>query len=351
MKKKITINKDSTIRDAMKLLNKTGENCLLVVEDNKFFGTLTDGDIRRSILSGEKTNSSIEKSTNTSPEFFENDNYEISKVKDLMLKKKIDLIPLIDKNRVVIDYLTWDELFGKDNIKTSSTLNVPVVVMAGGKGTRMKPFTDVLPKPLIPIKDKTMIECIISQFTDVGCKDFYISINYKSKIIKAFFDELKPSYQISYIDEKKPLGTAGSLHQIKDIISSPFFVTNCDILINCDYSKLYKFHVDGGHDLTLVASTKQFVVPYGACEIDNNGELLKINEKPIYDFLVNTGLYILNPNVTSFIPKNKFYHITHLIEDLKKQSLSIGVYPISEDAWIDVGQWSEYQSAIKVLQK
>ena len=129
--KKITINKDSTIRDAMKLLNKTGENCLLVVEDNKFFGTLTDGDIRRSILSGEKTNSSIEKSTNTSPEFFENDNYEISKVKDLMLKKKIDLIPLIDKNRVVIDYLTWDELFGKDNIKTSSTLNVPVVVMAG----------------------------------------------------------------------------------------------------------------------------------------------------------------------------------------------------------------------------
>ena len=192
-----------------------------------------------------------------------------------MLKKKIDLIPLIDKNRVVIDYLTWDELFGKDNIKTSSTLNVPVVVMAGGKGTRMKPFTDVLPKPLIPIKDKTMIECIISQFTDVGCKDFYISINYKSKIIKAFFDELKPSYHNSYIDEKKPLGTAGSLHQIKDIISSPFFVTNCDILINCDYSKLYKFHVDGGHDLTLVASTKQFVVPYGACEIDNNGELFK----------------------------------------------------------------------------
>ena len=351
MKKKLTINKESTIKDAMKLLNETGENCLLVVENNKFYGTLTDGDIRRSILSGIKTRSSIESCVNTSPVFFEYYNYDISDVKSVMLKKKIDLIPLIDKNNVVIDYLTWDKVFGKDKVKSRSSLNIPVVVMAGGKGTRMKPFTNVLPKPLIPIKDKTMIEYIISQFTDYGCEQFYISINYKSKIIKAFFDELKPPYQTIFIDEEKPLGTAGSLYQIKDKINSPFFVSNCDILINCDYSKLFNFHVKGGYDLTLVASTKEFVIPYGACEIDKNGELLKINEKPSYDFLVNTGLYILNPNITSFIPKNKFYHITHLIEDLKKQDLKIGVFPVSEDAWIDVGQWSEYQNALKVVQK
>ena len=349
MKKKLTIKKGSTIKEAMKLLNKTGENCLLVIDNNKLLGTLTDGDIRRSILSGEKISSPIKNCMNANFKYFQHENYEISKVKNLMIKNKIDLVPLLDKKKFVIDYLTWDEVFGKDKMSINDPLNIPVVIMAGGKGTRMKPFTDVLPKPLLPVNDKTIIEHIIKRFTDVSCSDFYITVNYKTKVMKAFFEEIKPDYNIRFIDEKTPLGTAGSLQLLKNKLRSPFFVTNCDILIDCNYSSLYNFHIKGNYDVTLVASTKEFIIPYGACELNENGELAHINEKPQYDFLINTGLYVLNPEVLKLIPKNKFYHITHLIEDAKNQGMNVGVFPVDDDAWIDVGQWSEYKKALKVI--
>ena len=202
---------------------------------------------------------------------------------------------------------------------------------------------------LLPVNDKTIIEHIIKRFTDVSCSDFYITVNYKTKVMKAFFEEIKPDYNIRFIDEKTPLGTAGSLQLLKNKLRSPFFVTNCDILIDCNYSSLYNFHIKGNYDVTLVASTKEFIIPYGACELNENGELAHINEKPQYDFLINTGLYVLNPEVLKLIPKNKFYHITHLIEDAKNQGMNVGVFPVDDDAWIDVGQWSEYKKALKVI--
>lgn len=346
--KNLTISPDVSIRHAMKALDETAEKCLLVVDEkNKLHGTLTDGDLRRSILTGAKVTSAISSYYNDTPTVLVQGMFERNQAKQLLLDLKIDLIPVIDNDEKVVDYITWSKLGGE---KSQRYLNdVPVVIMAGGKGTRMEPFTKVLPKPLIPIQDKPIIEHIIEKFTEAGCCEFYMTVNYKSKIMKAFFEELDPEYDIQFIDENEPLGTAGSLGYLEGRLSNPFFVSNCDILIHADYPKVYDYHLNGGYDVTLVASTKEYIIPYGTCELNEGGSLSHINEKPSYEFLVNTGLYVLNPNVLTDIPENKFYHLTHLIEDLKNEGRKVGVFPVGEDAWIDIGQWAEYHNAIKEM--
>jgi NDP-sugar pyrophosphorylase family protein len=249
---------------------------------------------------------------------------------------------------MVVDYVTWSGMSGKSQPK-KSLADVPVVIMAGGMGTRLEPFTKVLPKSLVPIQEKPIIEHIIERFTTSGCNDFYLTVNYKGRILKAYFEELQPDYKINFVDELQPHGTAGSLRFLEGQLNQPFFVTNCDILIKADYASLYEFHQKGGHDVTLVASAKEYIIPYGTCLLNEDGSLSHINEKPHYDFLINTGLYVMNPNVLKLIPKNKFYHITHLIEEAKNQGKKVGVFPIDDSAWIDVGQWAEYRKAIERL--
>ena len=183
--------------------------------------------------------------------------------------------------------------------------------MAGGKGERLKPVTNILPKPLVPIGEKTIIEHIFDKFLESGSTDFYLTLKYKSRLIKAYFEESNNNYMVNFIEEEKPLGTAGSLHKLKNTLKEPFFVTNCDVIINTDYNSLYDFHKNGGYDLSLVASAKEYVIFYGTCELDSKGSLSNLVEKPSYDFLVNTGLYVLNPDVLSFIPENQYFDITN----------------------------------------
>ena len=274
--------------------------------------------------------------------------YTSDEAKRILRDKKIDLIPIVDEEYKVVDYITWSIINGrKQNKKT--LCNVSVVIMAGGKGTRMEPFTSVLPNPLIPIHEKPIIEHIIERFTDMGCSDFHLTVNYKGKILKAYFEELKPDYSVSFVDESQPLGTAGSLQYLKEKFDKPFFVTNCDIIIKADYVNLYEFHQKGGYDITLVASAKEYIIPYGTCELNVEGELSHINEKPKYDFLINTGLYILSSDILELIPENRFYHITHLIEEAINQGKKVGVFPIDDDAWIDVGEWAEYKKVMALL--
>ncbi len=348
MKSELFVPKSITIKEAMKILDATAEKCLIVVEKaNKLFGTLTDGDIRRAILSGANFDKEILSFCNRNPVKILEQDINKTNLKKLMLDKNLDLLPIIDHELTVKNYVTrsGSSLLKKDN----NTLNIPVVIMAGGKGTRMGPFTKVLPKPLIPIQDKTIIEHIIESFNKVGCNDFNLTINYKSKIIKAYFEDLNPQYTISFINEPKPLGTAGSLIFIKDKYEKTFFVTNCDILIKASYEKIYRFHLDNKNEITLVASAKEYVIPYGTCELDKSGEFDQINEKPKLDFLINTGLYLLENKVLELIPENEFYHITHLIEKAKKKGFKIGVYPINDDDWIDIGQWVEYKKVVNNL--
>ena len=341
-----------TIKDALKILDQAETGCAIVVDDKgKLLGTLSDGDLRRSILLNQTISASINTCYNKTPYFLLKDQYSENELRTIFSDKEINIIPIVDSNHFVVGYKhNFAYIKDKATSHGSARLNyVPVVIMAGGKGTRMEPFTSVLPKPLIPIHEKPIIDHVIDKFTELGCKDFYLSVNYKSRILKAYFEEQQRDYQVEFIEEDKPLGTAGSLHYLVDRFSCPFFVTNCDILVEADYVNLYNYHKQDGHDLTLVASAKEYVIPYGTCELDNEGNLSKINEKPKYDFLVNTGLYVLNPEVLNQIPQDIPYDITDLISDLRARGKNIGVYPIDDDSWTDIGQWTEYRKALAQL--
>jgi dTDP-glucose pyrophosphorylase len=347
--KNITVKEIITISQAMRALDETAEKCLLVVdEDNKLLGTLTDGDLRRSILAGFHFSSDITTSYNANPTVVIEGQYDNLSAKQLLRDKKLDLIPVVDEANTVKEYITWSKLGDQMTISTNME-TVPIVIMAGGRGTRLEPFTKILPKPLMPIHDKPIIEHIIENFTKYGCQNFYITINYKAKIMKAYFEELDPEYTVNFVDEEEPLGTAGSLAYLTGKLSRAFFVSNCDIIVNTNYDKLYEFHTKGNFDITLVASTKEYIIPYGTCEINGDGHLAHINEKPSYDFLINTGLYIINPDVLEKIPKDTFYHITHLIEDIKNEGGKVGVFPVDDMSWIDIGQWAEYHKAVKEM--
>lgn len=348
--KDLTIKPTATIKEAMKALNGTAENCLLVVDDEqRLIGTLTDGDIRRYILEGCDLRGTIEKAFNPSPTFVPRDKFNLEEIKKTLTSKKLDLIPIVNHEHKIVDYITWEKAFGNGAIRPKPKLDTSVVIMAGGKGDRMEPFTKVLPKPLIPINEKPIIEHIIDRFVEYGVREFWLMVNYKSGILKAYFEEKQPDYSVHFIKEPRELGTAGSLKYLTGKINRPFFVKNCDIIIKADYIDLLEFHQKGGYSITLVASVKHYNIPYGICELNSEGYLDRIKEKPEYSFMVNTGLYILNPDILELIPEDKFFHITHLIEESKDRGKKIGVYPISEDAWIDVGQWTEYRKALEKI--
>jgi NDP-sugar pyrophosphorylase family protein len=220
--------------------------------------------------------------------------------------------------------------------------------MAGGKGTRLKPLTNILPKPLIPIGNKTIVEEIMDRFVDVGCNHFYMSINYKAETIKHYFGQLQnENYKIKYLHEEKSLGTAGSLSLVRDKISSTFFVSNCDIIVDEDYSEILKYHKQNENELTIVSALKHFPIPYGIIETGNAGIMTRIKEKPEFTFQINTGVYILEPHLLDEVPNNKFFHITDLIEKVQNRGGRVGVFPVSEGSWTDIGQWDEYVDYIK----
>lgn len=348
--KKFIIYKDISIRKALKSLSATGEKCLIVVDKNKtLLGTLSDGDLRNAILKGIDISNTIKNIYNPNPTILKDKKFDIEKVKTIFLNNKFDIIPVVDKKYKIVKVLRWSSIFKMKKNSSEKKLKIPVVIMAGGKGTRMEPFTKILPKPLVPIHERPVIEHIIDRFIDIGIDKFVLSVNHKSRIMKAYFEELNPNYNIEFIEEDSPLGTAGSLKFLENQFHETFFVTNCDIIIKADYFDLFKFHKKNKNDITLVASLKNYIIPYGTCEINSDGYLKNLNEKPEFDFLINTGLYVLNPEIIKLIKEKRIYHFTDLINDAKKSGKRIGVYPIDDDDWIDVGQWAEYQKAVEQL--
>lgn len=347
--KKFIISKTASIQDSLNALVNNGSKCLIVVDINlKMIGSLSDGDLRKAILRGKKLSHKITNIYNKNPKYLLSESYSDSKAQNLFLKHLVDLIPVIDEKKNLTKILRMDDVFQR-NEKINKSLTTPVVIMAGGKGTRLEPFTSILPKPLIPVNGMPIIDHIIEKFNKYGIKDYYLSINYKSRILKAFFEESKRNSKIRFIEEKKPLGTIGSLSKISKNIKSNFFVTNCDILIDCDYEDILKYHLKNKNVVTIVASFRNYTIPYGDCKITKDGLLKKIDEKPNFNLLANTGMYVMNKNVLKYIPKNIKYDVTQLINHLIRLKKKIGVFPISEEAWIDIGQWNEYKKAINNL--
>ena len=348
--KQFLINKEESILNSMKKIDQNTNKLLFLIDKSKILiGSLTDGDIRRWILSGKALSEESYKACNKSPSFV-NEDYTVQEVKELMLSKNIKCVPVLSNCNIIIDVLLWFDVFNNEKIEIpKKQIKCPVVIMAGGFGARLAPFTTILPKPLIPVGDKTMVEHIIDQFLPYGIDKFYMTVNHKFKIIKAYFEDVEKDYFLNLVKENKPLGTAGSLKLLKEEIDDVFIVTNCDIVIHADYSEIIDLHIKSGNDITLVSSMMSHKIPYGVCEIDKGGVLIKINEKPEHDFLISTGMYILNKKVLNLIPDNEFFHITHLIEKVKTQGGLVGVFPISEKSWDDTGEWDEYKKTVKRL--
>ncbi len=349
---KYTISKTSNIREAIKKIDENGEGLIFVVSnENKVIGVLTDGDFRRAILNGVSLSEICDNIANHDFKFIDSNSFSERQVINLFLQFKIDHLPLLE-NGIFIQLIKRKDYDLTGKVILPIALNeVSVVIMAGGKGTRMKPFTNIFPKPLIPIGNKSMLEIIMDEYNVYFQSKFILSVNFKANLIKAYLDEFTNLYNFSYLEEDVPLGTGGALKYLDGKIDKPFFVSNCDILIKANYADIYKYHNDEKNDFTIVASMIHYKVPYGVCDIENGGTLRQLVEKPEYDFLVNAGMYIINPTVLKYIPNDTFYNITDLIDQVKKNNGKVGVYPVSENSYYDSGQWKEYGNMLEAIGK
>ena len=347
----ILIDRNQTVKQAMKQLEDTSMNILFAVdESNALYGSLVDGDIRRWILDSGSVDACVGEVCNREP-FIATQDYDPESVKRLMLEERISSLPILDGGRQIVDLITWDSLFRDGSREPSKPqLELPVVIMAGGMGTRLDPFTTILPKPLIPLGEKTALEMIVDSFLPYGLGHFYFSVFHKARVIRAYFEELQPDYQVEYLEEDQPLGTAGGLKLLRGRVEGMFLVANCDNIFKIDYADLVNFHRKKSNLITVVASMKQYNIPYGICEIENGGTLTRMVEKPEYSFLVNTGMYVLESEVLARIPDGRMFHITELIETVKTDSGRVGVYPIGDEAWLDIGEWAEYKQTVQRLQ-
>jgi len=345
----LLISSNTTLKESMQKLNDTAEQIVFVTdEDNKLLGTVTDGDIRRGLINGFKFSDKVEKVMfKQFTSFFCDEPDKKEKAERIMLREKIEQIPVLDKNNHIVDAVLWTDIFGKKkSVGEKQTYTNPVIIMAGGKGTRLDPFTKILPKPLIPIGDKPIIEIIMEKFYKQGFQNFIFTLNYKKEYIKIFLRENSFPYKIEWVEEDDFMGTAGSLSLLKDKINEPFFVLNCDIILNTDYTAIIKWHKENNNLITLVGCHKEVKVPYGILELDD-GILKSFVEKPNYDVIINTGVYILEPEIIGMIPENNSINMNTLIEEISKKG-KVSVYPI-HDGWMDIGQWEEYKNNLKEI--
>lgn len=333
---KISLKGDETILFALKKMDFLEKKLLIIINEGRFLGLLSIGDIQRAIIKNLSMETPILEILRDDI-MVSGEEDDLEKVKAEMIELRIECMPVLDKNKNLVNVIFWEDIVGA-RIDLHDKIDIPVVIMAGGEGTRLKPLTNILPKPLIPIVDKTIIEDIMDQFVKAGCHDFYISVNYKAEMIKHYLTELNNhAYNIRFFQELKPLGTAGSLHMLQKEMSSSFFVSNCDILIKQDLGEVYKYHKANGNDITLVAALKHYKIPYGTVESGENGILESLSEKPEIIFKINSGVYLLEAETLSLVPKDEFFHITDLILKIKNNKGRVGIFPISEKSWQDYG--------------
>jgi len=332
--KQYLINKDVLVKDAMKKIDSTKPKILFVVEDEKLIGALTDGDVRRYLLSGGSVEDLVDKACNKKPKRVAHSLEEAI----TMLDKNFIAIPVLDENGKVIDVYTGN----KTKTSKKKKISVPVVINAGGKGTRLDPFTKILPKPLIPVGDLPIIEHIMRRYEDAGCEDFHIIVNYKKELIKSYFKEIDKEYKIHWADENEPLGTGGGLSLLKNKLKDTFFFICCDSLILTDYSKIVDFHLKNHNDITMICAEKKVVIPYGIVN-EEKDVLSSIEEKPEFSFLTNTAMYVVEPSVLKDMKKNTRIDFPDFIKEEKEKGKKIGVYTVKEDDWLDMGQMSELE--------
>jgi dTDP-glucose pyrophosphorylase len=337
----ILVKPESSLLEGLKKMDSIRKKLLLVHKNESFIGLLSIGDIQRAIINKVDLDSPISHVLRNEYIMAQPDS-SIEEIKKLMLAIRAEFMPVVSTKNELLNVFFWEDLFGEKIFELITQFNLPVIIMAGGFGNRLKPLTNVLPKPLIPIGEKTMIEEIFDRFGNHGCDTFYIAVNYKAELIKYYLKQQNIPYKLNFFNENKPLGTAGGLSLLKDCIYETFFVSNCDILIDQDYSEILSYHRESKNEITIVAALKHYPIPYGIIETGMNGKLTELKEKPEITFKINSGLYILEPHLLLEIPENTFFHITQLIDKVRKRKGNIGVFPVSEKSWKDIGDWNLY---------
>ena len=334
----ITLHKDSTIRDVLEIIDNGNMRIALIIENNnKLVGTVSDGDIRRAFLKGANLNDSIKDIIFT--------NFIYAKVgdsKDKLIKlakhNQIYIIPIVNENFTLVGIEEVNDLITPKEYKNK------IVLMVGGLGTRLKPLTNDIPKPLLKVGNKPILETIIENFSKYGFKHFILSVNYKSEMIQEYFGNGSHfGVTIEYVLEDQRMGTAGALSLMRDKLKDDFFVMNGDLLTNINYEHLLDYHLKDKATATMCVKEYDFQIPYGVVNIKNN-HILSISEKPIHKFFVNAGIYTLNPSVLKFIPDDEFFDMPTLFDYLisnKQKNIS---FPIRE-YWLDIGEIKEYEKA------
>ncbi|WP_325199887.1 sugar phosphate nucleotidyltransferase [Oscillibacter sp.] len=337
----LCVGKSRTIREAMGQLDRVAKKVLFVAEDEVLIGALTDGDIRRHLLNGGRMDDPVAAAANYHPVTAQNP----EQARKLLRRDGIFAVPVVGEGGALLD-IVLDPGFSKPR---RSSLHIPVVIMAGGKGTRLDPYTRVLPKPLIPVGELPVIEHIMRQFQQFGCEAFHVVVNYKKQLLKAYFSESEKRYQVSWYDEERPLGTGGGLYLLKGRVKETFFFTNCDILLLSDYADILKFHREQKNAVTMVGAWKNLTLPYGVVETGRGGVIERIREKPELSFLTNTGMYIVEPEVLEDIQDDTPAGFPDIIEDQRRKGRKTAVYPVSGEEWLDMGQMTELEKMKKRL--
>ncbi len=330
------ITKGSLLKDALSKLNKIiGEKILFIVDnDMTFLGSVTDGDIRRGLISNGSLDQRIESFQQLNPKFFYENNIDLDQL-IILRQNGYKVIPLVDEKKK-IKYLI-------DFNKIKSYLPLDTVIMAGGKGKRLLPFTKKTPKPLLKVAGRPIIEHGFDFLKLYGIKNFWVSINYLKDDIKNFFSSGYEDLNIKFIEERKPLGTIGSLSMIENLNHKHLLITNSDLLTNLDYEDFYLDFIKNDADISLVTIPYKVQIPYGIIKNDEN-KVKKISEKPTYTYYSNAGIYLIKREVIDTIPKKTFYNATDLITKVISNNKKVISYPFS-GYWLDIGKPDDYRRA------
>ena len=334
----IKIDENAKLQEALQKIGSKDGLRILIVENAKgdFVGILSDPDIRRGILSGMKVEDTIKNIVQRKPIVAHIDD-DLEKLLELSAMHNIYQIPIVNNDGKVVKI---EKILEK---LVSPIYPNRVVIMAGGLGTRLRPLTENIPKTMLKVGGKPILQIIIEKFYKQGFREITLCVNYKSHIIEDYFEDgTKFDVNISYVKELKRMGTAGALGLINDIGSTPFIVTNGDILTEVEYGKMLEFHIQKKSLATMGVREYSYQNPYGVIR-EKMGIIQSIEEKPYYNFLVNSGIYILDPLVINKIPKDTYFDMTNLFEQLMPSQRTYS-YPI-RDYWIDIGRISEYEQA------
>ena len=342
--KDFLVDEECTMLECMALLDKAAQKVMFVTREGQFVAAVTDGDIRRWILKKGSLEAKIKELANYSPRYLRVKDRSLAK--SYLKKWSVEAIPILNSNDKVVSIVLRNAKEIKDNTKMTN----PVVIMAGGLGTRLYPYTKILPKPLIPIGEIPVVEHIINRFHNYGIDRFFMIVNHKKNMIKAYFNEIEKKYEVIYIDEDIPLGTGGGLSLLKGKIDTTFILSNCDTLIEEDYEKIVGHHQKEGNLITMICSLKKTVIPYGVVEISDTGEIDIMREKPEVSHFINTGMYIVEPKVIEELEDDTPIGFPEIIEKYKDAGEKIGVYPVSENSWLDMGQLNELEEMRKRLE-